>query len=55
MYLTQQTDYAMRVLIYAAVNDGVLVNIGTIAEAYKISKSHFDESCYRLGQRRLFD
>ena len=40
MYLTQQTDYAMRVLIYAAVNDGVLVNIGTIAEAYKISKSH---------------
>ena len=40
MYLTQQTDYAMRVLIYAAVNDGSLVNIATIADTYKISKSH---------------
>ncbi|XXQ67447.1 RrF2 family transcriptional regulator [Neisseriaceae bacterium B1] len=40
MYLTQQTDYALRVLIYAAVNDDDLVNIATIAEAYNISKSH---------------
>lgn len=40
MYLTQQTDYALRVLIYAAVNDKSLVNIGTIAETYNISKSH---------------
>lgn len=40
MYLTQQTDYALRVLIYAAVNDDGLVNIATIAESYRISKSH---------------
>ena len=40
MYLTQHTDYGLRVLIYAAVNDDPLVNIGTIAEAYNISKSH---------------
>lgn len=40
MYLTQQTDYALRVLIYAAVNDDGLVNIADIAEAYHISKSH---------------
>lgn len=40
MYLTQQTDYALRVLIYAAVNDDDLVNIATIAQAYGISKSH---------------
>ena len=40
MYLTQQTDYALRVLIYAAVNDKSLVNIATIAETYNISKSH---------------
>ena len=40
MYLTQHTDYGLRVLIYAAVNDDSLVNIGTIAEAYNISKSH---------------
>lgn len=40
MYLTQQTDYALRVLIYAAVNDDGLVNIATIAQVYDISKSH---------------
>lgn len=40
MYLTQQTDYALRVLIYAAVNDDDLVNIATIAQSYNISKSH---------------
>ncbi|ULJ65730.1 RrF2 family transcriptional regulator [Wielerella bovis] len=40
MYLTQQTDYALRVLIYTAVNHDDLVNIATIAETYDISKSH---------------
>ncbi|MDO4997935.1 MAG: Rrf2 family transcriptional regulator [Neisseria sp.] len=40
MYITQQTDYALRVLIYAAVNDDDLVNIADIAKAYDISRSH---------------
>lgn len=40
MYLTQQTDYALRVLIYTAVNNNDLVNIATIADTYHISKSH---------------
>lgn len=40
MYLTQHTDYGLRVLIYTAVNDDALANIGTIADAYGISKSH---------------
>lgn len=40
MYLTQHTDYGLRVLIYAAAHEGELVNIGTIAETYGISKSH---------------
>lgn len=40
MYLTQQTDYALRVLIFAAINDDALVNIATIADTYGISKSH---------------
>ena len=40
MYLTQHTDYAMRVLIYTAINDDALVNISTIADTYGISKSH---------------
>lgn len=40
MYLTQHTDYGLRVLIYTAVNDDALANIGTIADTYGISKSH---------------
>lgn len=43
MYLTQQTDYALRVLIYVAVNNDNhdnLVNIATIADTFQISKSH---------------
>ncbi|MDO5687116.1 MAG: Rrf2 family transcriptional regulator [Neisseria sp.] len=40
MHLTQQTDYAMRVLIYAAVNPDRLVKIKAIAQAYQISHSH---------------
>ncbi|MDO1510469.1 MULTISPECIES: Rrf2 family transcriptional regulator [unclassified Neisseria] len=40
MYLTQHTDYGLRVLIYTAINDDALVNIGTIADTYGISKSH---------------
>lgn len=40
MYLTQYSDYALRVLIYTAVNHDGLVNISTIADSYQISKSH---------------
>lgn len=40
MYLTQHTDFGLRVLIYAAVNDDDLVNISEIAAIYQISKSH---------------
>lgn len=40
MYLTQHTDYGLRVLIYTAINDDALVNISTIADTYGISKSH---------------
>lgn len=40
MYLTQHTDYGLRVLVYTAVNDDALANIGTIADTYGISKSH---------------
>ena len=40
MYLTQHTDYGLRVLVYTAINDDTLVNISTIAETDNISKSH---------------
>ncbi len=40
MQITQHTDYALRVLLYAACNEDKLVNIRNIAEVYQISKSH---------------
>lgn len=40
MYLTQQTDYGLRVLIYLAINQHKLVKISSIAKAYDISGSH---------------
>lgn len=40
MQITQHTDYAFRVLLYAASNPERLVNISKIAEDYDISKTH---------------
>lgn len=40
MYITQHTDFSLRVLIYSAAHEEKLVNIAEIAEAYQISKSH---------------
>lgn len=40
MQITQHTDYALRVLLYAACNEERLVNISEIAETYQISRSH---------------
>ncbi len=40
MQVTQHTDYALRVLIYVACNEGKLVNISRIAQTYDISKNH---------------
>lgn len=40
MQITQHTDYAFRVLLYAASNPDRLVNISRIAKDYDISKTH---------------
>lgn len=37
MRLTRQTNYAIRMLMYCAANDGKLSRVGTIAEAYSVS------------------
>lgn len=40
MRLTQFTDYAVRVLIHAAVSDGSYSTVNEIAVAYGISRNH---------------
>ncbi|HYF18786.1 MAG TPA: Rrf2 family transcriptional regulator [Ramlibacter sp.] len=55
MRLTQHTDYAMRVLIYAATlwGDGRLASIREIADAYAISENHLMKVVHRLSQLGL--
>jgi Rrf2 family nitric oxide-sensitive transcriptional repressor len=50
MRLTVHTDYALRVLIYAAVNAGRLATIDDVARAYGISKNHLRKVVHRLSQ-----
>lgn len=38
MRLTRQTNYAVRMLMYCAANDGKLSRIGDIAKAYSVSE-----------------
>lgn len=38
MRLTRQTNYAIRILMYCAANDGRLSRIGDIASAYSLSE-----------------
>ncbi len=38
MRLTRQTNYAMRILMYCAANDGRLSRISEIAQAYSVSE-----------------
>ncbi|MBN9305522.1 MAG: BadM/Rrf2 family transcriptional regulator [Devosia sp. 67-54] len=40
MRLTNFSDYALRVLMYAAVRDGALVTIEETADRYGISRTH---------------
>lgn len=48
MQLTQQTDYALRVLMYAAANRERRVNITEIADTYQISRSHLTKVIAKL-------
>jgi len=51
MRLGQQTDYALRVLIYAATvwDEGRLASIREIAAAYRVSENHLMKVVHRLG------
>ncbi|GGE47318.1 HTH-type transcriptional regulator NsrR [Marinicauda pacifica] len=51
MRLTAHTDYALRVLIYAAVAPGGLCRIEEIASAYGISKNHLMKVVRGLSEK----
>lgn len=50
MRLTHYTDYALRVLIYLAVDPAPPATISGIAERYRIARPHVVKVVHRLGQ-----
>ena len=49
MQITRRTDFALRVLIYLAVNPDRLSRISDIAEAYQISRHHLVKVVHELA------
>jgi Rrf2 family nitric oxide-sensitive transcriptional repressor len=49
--LTRYTDYALRVLIYLALEPGRLATVEEIADRYGISRAHLTKVVHRLGRR----
>lgn len=50
MRLSRYTDYALRVLMFLAVNDDRLCSIGEIARAHRISENHLMKVVHDLGK-----
>jgi Rrf2 family nitric oxide-sensitive transcriptional repressor len=55
MRLTSYTDYALRTLMYLAVNRDRLVTIQDIADLHDISKNHLTKVVNHLGQLGLVE
>jgi Rrf2 family transcriptional regulator, nitric oxide-sensitive transcriptional repressor len=55
MRLTLHTDYALRVLIQVALNNGKLTTINDIAESFGISKHHLMKVVNDLSQKGYLD
>ena len=55
MRLTLHTDFALRVLIQAGLNDGKLTRINDIAQTFGISKAHFMKVVNDLSQKGYLD
>lgn len=49
MRLTSYTDYALRTLMFLAMNRDRLVTIGDIADTHKIAKNHLTKVVHHLG------
>ena len=55
MRLTAYTDYALRTLIFLAMNRDRLVTIQEIAEVHAIAKNHLTKVAHRLGALGYID
>lgn len=55
MRLTRQTNYAMRILMYCAANDGKLSRIPEIARAYSVSELFLFKILQPLVEARLVE
>ena len=55
MRLSYHADYALRLLMYAALKDGDLVQIQEVAGAYGISKNHLMKVAFQLGKLGFLD
>ena len=55
MRLTDHTDYALRVLMYLAVQDRDLATIREIEDRYGISRSHLTKVAHGLGRAGFVD
>jgi Rrf2 family transcriptional regulator, nitric oxide-sensitive transcriptional repressor len=55
MRLTLHTDFALRVLIQVALNEGKLTTIKDIAESFAISKHHLMKIVNDLSQKGYLD
>jgi len=53
--LTLHTDYALRVLIHVAIEDGKLVTINDVADTFDISKQHLMKIVNNLSQKGYLD
>lgn len=51
MRLTTQTDYALRVLMHAALRDGELDRIDVVAADFGISRNHLSKVVHNLSAR----
>lgn len=49
MQLTAHTDYALRVLIYLAINTEKRVTITELADFFGISRNHLVKVVHKLG------
>lgn len=50
MKLTYHTDYALRMLVYLALNRGRPSRVADVAESYGISRNHLLKVALRLGR-----